>query len=143
MKKSVSERFWAKVDVRGADECWPWLGAPNGSGYGWFNRDGRVLGAHRVSYELVIADIPAGMEIDHLCRNKACVNPAHLEPVTKLENMRRWGAGKDNAAKTHCRLGHPYAGGNLFLSPDGRRQCRECARAANRRSYAKRREARP
>lgn len=86
------ESFWARVDRRGDDDCWRWLGSGR-SGYGTFSfrHEGRVLGAraHRIAYRLTVGAIPSGLQLDHLCRTPCCVNPAHLEPVTRLENMRR------------------------------------------------------
>ena len=84
--------------------------------------------SHRLAYELEIGPIPAGLEIDHLCRVRNCVNPAHLEPVTHAENIRR-GTGPlaENARKTECVHGHPLEGANLYVRPgDGHRQCRAC-----------------
>lgn len=86
---SFEERFWSKV-VRDDDglKCWPWL-ASTVHGYGQINRDGRPRMAHRVAYELLVGPIPEGLDLDHLCRTHCCVNPAHLEPVTRGENVRR------------------------------------------------------
>lgn len=82
----------------------------------------RLIAAHRFAYELANGPIPDGLEIDHLCRNRKCVNPAHLQAVSHRENMLR-------AAKTHCLNGHPLTGPNVYLRPDGRgRECRECRR---------------
>jgi hypothetical protein len=93
-RRPVAERFWEKVDRRGPDECWPWTAATKGHGYGMFavaKVDGRVIlrQAHRMAYELAVGPIPEGLEIDHTCSVRNCVNPAHLEPVTHLENCRR------------------------------------------------------
>lgn len=110
---AIAPRFWARVDRSGGPHaCWPWTGALHSSGYGvlWGGRDDarRWLRAHRVAYELLVGPIPDGMQLDHLCRNRRCVNPAHLEPVTLVENvMRGVGVGPTNAAKTHCPRRHP------------------------------------
>lgn len=95
VRQPEAVRFWAKVDRRGEVECWPWLGAlmgrdvADGGGYGYFWRRAGSCYAHRIAYELSAGPIPAGLFIDHLCRNRQCVNPAHLEPVTNGENQRR------------------------------------------------------
>lgn len=134
--------FWDKVDRRSAAECWDWT-AHKSRGYGSFKavRAGRrvTVSAHRLAYELAVGLIPAGLEIDHLCRNKACCNPLHLEPVTSRENSRRWQlADGVLAGATHCPRGHSYSGDNLYVNPQRRRVCRECNRAACRAQYVKR-----
>lgn len=125
----VEPRFWAKVDQRGTDECWVWTGFRHPKGYGYFRVDGRSLAAHRVAYELCVAPIPDGLTIDHLCRNRACVNPAHLEPVTMIVNVLRGeGPTAENARKTHCIRGHPFDEENTYWF-NGGRTCRICQRA--------------
>lgn len=86
---TMAERFKGKWVVDPLVGCWVWTAASNGRGYGRIWVDGRPHPAHRVAYEIHVGPIPAGMEIDHLCRNRGCVNPAHLEPVTRRENLRR------------------------------------------------------
>lgn len=91
-RPSLHDRFWAKVSGGPVDECWEWLGAKGRGGYGatWVSVDvGRPIPAHRVAYELLIAEIPAGLELDHLCRNTSCVNPWHCDPVTRAVNLAR------------------------------------------------------
>lgn len=92
--------FWSKVDRGAPDECWPWLATTGcyGGRYGgvWWN--GRMEPAHRVAYELIVGPIAAGRELDHLCRNTHCVNPAHLEAVSHAENTRRWWQTRKGAA---------------------------------------------
>lgn len=130
MRATLEERFWAKVDRRGDDECWPWMAALDSGGYGHFSSP-RSTKAHRYSYELLVGQIPDGLTIDHLCRNPPCVNPAHMEPVTMRENsLRGNGWSGRNARKTHCVHGHEFTAENTRISPDGlgRRICRECER---------------
>src|SRR3990167_5623746 len=100
--------FWAKVDKKGLNDCWLWKGADT-QGYGHFKTKGKYLLAHRFAYETIVGLIPAGLTLDHLCRQRACVNPLHLEPVTRGENVLR-GIGRSarNARKTHCIRGHPF-----------------------------------
>ena len=116
-------------------ECWLWLGAVSSSGYGRTTMNGRGAPAHRVVYEALLGPIPDGMTLDHLCRNRLCVRPDHLEPVTMRENtLRGVGPTAVNAAKTHCAKGHPLSGDNLgTLGPDGKwRRCRTCLRQTQR-----------
>lgn len=131
----IEDRFWSKVKKGDPAECWEWTGAKTADGYGLFKADAQksMMGPHRWSYERYVGPIPTGLQLDHLCRNRACVNPSHLEPVTPGENVRRGDAGMNMRRKTHCPQGHPYAGDNLLLDLQGKRHCRLCRREAVRR----------
>lgn len=134
---SMAVRFWAKVQRDDADGCWEWLSKRDHGGYGRFNLSrSRSRAAHRVAYELTMGPIPDGLTIDHLCRNRGCVNPAHLEPVTQRENVRRGLAPALGRARNNnldrCPAGHPYSGLNLFHRDRGWRGCRTCQRLAVR-----------
>ena len=124
----VGDRFWAKVDK--GIFCWEWLGSKS-NGYGRFWFEGRLVQAHRWAYETVAGPIPEGLELDHLCRVRHCVNPSHLEPVTHYQNIIRGFPGMPRRA--HCPDGHPLSGDNLYVSPKAERHCRACRRAADAR----------
>ena len=130
MKQKDKERFMSKISK---NVCWNWLGADNGAGYGEFHYEGRSERAHRVSYELHVGPIPKGLVTDHLCRNRRCVNPDHLEVVSLVENsLRGEGVGAKASRQTHCIHGHPLTGKNVryMKSPNGRawRKCLACAK---------------
>ncbi len=137
----IEDRFWAKVDK--TETCWLWTGSLNQQGYGQVAV--RVAGrqtsarAHRFAHELLVGPIPDGLELDHLCRVRNCVNPAHLEPVTHAENLRRSPTafrrlGDRQRAKTHCPQGHPYDEANT-----ARYGCRRyCIACRNKRNRARR-----
>lgn len=95
--------FWIKIDRRGADECWPWLASKKPRGYGQYMAAGKNNYAHRLVYEIEVGPIPEGLQIDHICRRRDCVNPAHLRAVTHLENHQNLGdAGRaDNLSSGH------------------------------------------
>lgn len=124
-------KFWARVQK--SDGCWTWKGKHVSDGYGQFYLgQGHNIQAHIYAYEQLIGPVPEGAELDHLCRNRGCCNPAHLEPVTHRENVRRgngW-AGR-HARKTHCPYGHPYE--TKVINGRERRFCRECHNEYERR----------
>ena len=122
---SLMDRFIDKLLVM-PNGCWDWQAATVGRDYGVMRIGGRRGGnvyAHRIAYELFVGPIPAGLTIDHLCENRRCVNPSHMEPVTARENTLRGGsASAVNARKTHCPQGHPYTN----VDNRGGRCCRVC-----------------
>jgi hypothetical protein len=130
---SLADRFWSKVEHRGASDCWEWTAGTLSKGrYGGFY-DGKMRHAHRVAYELCVGEIPDGLVIDHLCGNTLCVNPAHLEAVTQRENILRGESfAASHARTTHCPSGHAYDEANTRVYK-GMRVCRECNRLAKQR----------
>lgn len=132
--QSVPDRLWSKVNKGAPHGCWEWTGT-TARGYGYMSVDGKPRPVHRIAYELVIGPIPVNRVLDHLCRNRRCCNPDHLEPVTEAENILRGvGSSARHARKTHCDHGHPLSGDNLRLTDKGYRRCRQCARDAQARS---------
>lgn len=154
------ERFTAKVDVpTDPDACWLWTGSVMRHGYGWFYFRSRSDAAHRAAYELFRGPIPAGMHLDHTCHtndpdcaggfsclHRRCVNPAHLEPVSKRENDRRGQSPMAKEARlSHCKHGHPLSGENLRPVPNrppGWRECEVCYQRRKTEGIAKRSETR-
>lgn len=132
-KRPEAERFWEKVDASG--DCWEWTASKDGNGYGQFHTDDkRCRKAYRYAYETLVGPVPEGLVIDHLCRNHACVNPDHLQPVTYGENNRRgynWIARQRH--KRICKHGHPLEGENVGRHKDGTRYCRTCSRERTKR----------
>jgi len=133
VRSTLADRFASKYEVNEAG-CWIWTGARNSDGYGSFAVQRKARSAHVVSWELSGRPRTPGMELDHLCRVRECVNPNHLEQVTHRENVLR-GSASDvvNGMRTQCKHGHPYPE-NLYVSPKGAAFCRECKRAHDRRS---------
>ena len=123
--------------MKGSEECWEWPHARDWDGYGIIylgKREGRGINAraHRVSWEITNrVPVPEGLQLDHLCKNPPCVNPAHLEPMTPLENVRR----SSNAPRTHCQRGHEFTPENTYSRAGGGRNCRECALVRARRHH--------
>lgn len=125
-------RFMSKVNLLSPDGCWPWLGRlDNGYGRFWLNRKSTL--AHRVSWETLRGPIPQDLQIDHTCRNRACVNPDHLEPVTIAVNvLRGQGVSAANKIKTHCINGHELVAPNVYRTKRGQRACVPCMRERTR-----------
>lgn len=142
-KLPIRERFMDVVE-KVPSGCWEWQACKNDLGYGQLALlGGKRVGAHRFSYEKFVGPIPEGMDLDHLCRNPPCVNPAHLEPVTHRENVYR-GASLDVAAhlEDKCRRGHDMTPENTYQFPNGRgRTCRKCMRIRNLRRNRSRKTA--
>jgi hypothetical protein len=132
MSTTLADRLSAKIDKTDPSGCWLWTASRKPCGYGQINLNGRPRPAHRVVYELLVGPIPAGLQLDHLCRVRSCVNPEHLEPVTSRENTRRGRAVealRELAAQmTHCKSGHPLSGPNMYVDAKGHRLCRACRR---------------
>src|SRR5450631_2878208 len=156
--RTLSERFEAKV-VRG-DGCWEWTGTHNQDGYALMavvstRAVRKFMVAHRYAYETEVGAVLEGMELDHLCRNRGCVNPAHVEPVTHQVNVKRGRVAETNRehvhraqvaaaaswrARTHCPSGHEYNDVNTYITPKGHRLCRPCHAARELERYHSRRQ---
>lgn len=125
--RPLEERLWSKVDASG--DCWLWT-AHVADGYGYIRDGTKTCRVHRVVWELLVGPIPDGMQLDHLCRVRRCVNPDHLEPVTGRENRLRspihWSGVL--ARKTHCKRGHEFTAENTYVEKRGTRNCRTCQR---------------
>ncbi|MEU7377616.1 HNH endonuclease signature motif containing protein [Streptomyces albidoflavus] len=110
--------------------CWQWTASRTPGGYGSVRMPGIANNAHRALYSLMVGPLPPNLHLDHLCRNRLCVNPDHLEPVSQAENNRRAGA-----ARTHCKYGHEYTPDNTYRRKGRGRECRECLRTRSRERY--------
>ena len=137
----LADRLWARVDkTQVGTGCWHWMGVTNGWGYGVISNGARRAMVHRVSFELLRGVVPIGLHLDHLCRDRSCVNPAHLEPVTPKENtLRGLSPSAIRSHLHHCGRGHEYTSENTYRSPDGSRICRACNRIWGAKTDAKRR----
>ena len=141
---NIIERLISKVDWKSEGSCWDWLGTINEYGYPKISIENHPRRAHRISYEAFIGPIPKGLDLDHLCRNRKCINPKHLEPVTRKENLNRspitfWRGGQTTAkikkSRTHCKHGHEWSEENTYIHTYGWRVCRECKKIQERKSY--------
>lgn len=132
MKRPEIERFMEKVDTT-SSECWLWTASTHGGGYGQFATTVGERTAHRWAYAYFVGQIPEGMVVDHLCRNRRCVKPSHLEAVTNEENLRRGlGFKVKNGMDPRCPHGHDYTPENTYWTSRGSVKCRECARSRDR-----------
>lgn len=141
----LAQRFWDKVSVNKRTGCWEWAASKQQGGYAQYRHMGTMRLGHRVAYIELVGTVPPGLELDHLCRVRHCVNPAHLEPVTRRENTLRGDAPdrlrQRHTARTHCPAGHPYDETNTYhLKDRPGRQCKECTRARCR-EYQRRKRA--
>jgi hypothetical protein len=142
-ERTPFQRFWAKVHIHLVTGCWEWQGGHNQYGYGCFalTHEKNAL-AHRYAYETFVEPIPDGLQIDHLCRNRNCVNPRHMEPVGLRENLVRGERSNQYKGRTHCRAGHEYTPENTRINPHGIRLCRTCHRLSQERAKVRAREKR-
>lgn len=131
---TLEERFWHFTTK--TTGCWTWNSSHVSSGYGVLSYKGRQLRAHRVAYELLVGPIPDTLVLDHLCKNRGCVNPAHLEVVTLGENtLRGDGPSGRNLRKTHCKRDHEFTAENTYVTKNGGRACKQCGREKSLRLY--------
>lgn len=134
-------RFWDKVSPEPNTGCWLWTASRNPAGYGQYMLVKKPVLAHRLVFGVLTEPLENGLQLDHLCRTRCCVNPLHLEQVSTQENTRRGVAGRANAAKTQCPRGHAYDAKNTYVGKSGSRFCSECHNISSRLRYAKRRRA--
>ncbi len=138
---TIAETFEAKHMPVPHSGCWIWIGKLNAQGYGTLSRKGangkqKIMRAHVVAYRMLVGEVPEGLELDHLCKVRSCVNPDHLEPVTHQVNCQRGEAGHHRAiecsALTHCKNGHEWTEANTYYRPNTQgkvwRSCRTCMR---------------
>ena len=137
VRAALIKRLLVKADMSGPSKCWLWQGSCSGNGYGRFSINGELKSASRTSYELFRGEIPDGWEIDHLCRQRGCINPVHLEAVTRSENHLRGFDHLPKALQTHCRKGHELTDDNVYRYSNGKRQCLTCRRVSLRKAAAK------
>lgn len=134
---SVRAKFMAKYKVH-RNGCWEWTSYKDRRGYAVLSHKGKQIRAARLSYRLFVGSLPSHLEVDHLCRNRACVNPKHLEKVTHRVNVLRGETVTAiNLRKTHCKNGHRLSGEVIRITKEGWRRCLICKRAGDRRRYRK------
>lgn len=143
--RSAIERLLTHIEIVTESGCWIWMGATDGNGYGRIQigsfKAPRFRRVHIIAYTSLVGPVPKELQLDHLCRVRCCVNPHHLEPVTRRENIQRGNAGKYQREKKHCPKGHEYTESNTIFRKrtDGRpyqnRLCRTCLRANSRARY--------
>lgn len=134
----LPQRFWEKVRVD-SDGCWRWTASTTSNGYGKMYWNGKLLASHRISFETLIGQIPAGAQLDHTCHDpnlckvsgpchhRPCVNPSHLKPGTQFDNMAKGRARNTKREQTHCKNGHEFSEENTYITPStGLRSCRTC-----------------
>jgi len=137
----ISTRIQDRITIDANTGCWTWSGPIQPNGYAMMSVGRSRRYVHRLAFETWIGPIPRGLDIDHLCRNRACCNPQHLEPVARAENINR-GNGPNvlarlNGNKTHCANGHEFTSDNTRMRPSGGRRCRTCARDESRAKRSK------
>lgn len=141
----LPRRFWKKAIPEPNTGCWIWTGSTN-QGYGRLKFRGKRLYAHRWAYERIFGRVPSGLVSDHLCRVRCCVNPAHIELVSDVENIRRGFRDRrrlgifGKVTSSHCRKGHELSPENTLVAA-GYRRCRKCVNANHRKSRARKRAA--
>jgi hypothetical protein len=125
----IPDRFISKIDQSG--DCWQWMAAKAADGYGRFVYEKKCQQAHRLAYQFWVGPIPDDLVLDHLCRNRSCVNPAHLEPVTQKVNNNR-GMRSQPQFLTHCLRGHEYTPETTYARPGKSKECKVCRRAKDK-----------
>jgi len=139
IKRSAEEKFRRFATVPDENGCMNWTGNINYGGYGLIRMSNYNIRAHRFAYEFYIAPIPEGLVLDHLCRNRKCVNPLHLEPVTRGENILRGDRSHQFIRPLYCKQGHFLSVINTYWSY-GKRSCKQCSSERRQRNIAKRKE---